>query len=87
MAANRGDTFATALTRIWGIGGVFVSTKVSSPGPGLKPPPKAPSSSSSPPKLNTTHAPSAPQNLPPVSQVASLAVLLKLTLPWVSARA
>lgn len=23
MAANRGDTFATALTRIWGRGGVF----------------------------------------------------------------
>lgn len=72
MAANRGDSFASALSRVWGRGGVFgcrlfpfniyrlstpkytvltstrlqQSTKVLFPGPGSKPPPKEPSSSS-----------------------------------------
>ena len=39
---------------------VLQTTKDSSPGPGSKPQPKAPSSSSLPQKQNTTPSPSAP---------------------------
>lgn len=114
MAANRGDTFATALARIWGRGGVLgckfqnplfsrlaesaesitdafsiceQSTKVSFHGPGSKPPPKAPSSSSLPPKANTTPVPSAQAISPPVSVAVSWEVLRRHTLQWDSAPA
>jgi hypothetical protein len=106
MAANRGDSFAKALSRIWARGGVLgcmfpqpflssnwfanfycpvQSTKVSSPGPGSKPPPKAQSCSSSPPKENTTPVPSVPRNLQLVSVVVSWAESHRHMRRWVSA--
>jgi hypothetical protein len=111
MAANRGDSFAGALTRIWGRGGVLgckillrfpwirslpaaqnadmfflnpQSTKVLSPGPGSKPPPKAPSSFSSHPKANTMLAHSAPVISRPVSVEEFWEDWRRHTLPWVS---
>lgn len=112
MAANRGDSFAKALARIWGRGGVLgcmllspsnhglpfsgrfaymrasvQSTKVLSPGPGSKHPPKAQSSSSSPPKVNTMRAHSALVTSRPASLVASWVAWHKRTLQWVSAPA
>lgn len=63
------------------------STKVSSPGPGSKPPPKAPSSSSLPLKPNTTPKVSAPPTLYLESVVVWLVALPKPTQQWVSALA
>lgn len=103
MAANRTDTFAGAMSRIWGRGGALgcqycllyimiyanvpQSTKVSSPGPGSKPPQKVPSSSSLHPKPSTMQRPSAPTTSLLVSAEACLVVSPRHTQPWVSAHA
>lgn len=60
------------------------STKVSSPGPGSKLPPRAPSFSSSPPRPSTTPASLAPPSLAVVSSVASPVVSPRPMPPWVS---
>ena len=108
MAANRSDTFAGAMSRIWSRGGILGCkhafprqacadklltplplqiTKVSFPGLGLKPRPRALCFSSLPPRANTTPKPLAHPTLAQASSVAWPAVLLKHTLRWASAPA
>lgn len=62
-------------------------TKVSSHGPGSKPPPKAPSSSSSHPKPNTTLEPLEQATSQLVFQVVSQEVSHKHMPRWASAPA